>query len=122
MAEGPVFKHTHYTEVPADEFGGEAPGVTIRRLIDEEWDGAPFYNLRMIEIAPGGNTPDHSHGNEHENFVVEGAGDVMVEGTFHPVGVGDVIFVPGGLRHQYRNAGDTVFRFLCGVPVSRLLK
>jgi quercetin dioxygenase-like cupin family protein len=122
MAKGePTFKHVHYSEIPADEFGSEAPGVTIRRLIDEEWDGAPFYNLRMIEIAPGGNTPDHAHDNEHENFVVEGEGEVMVEGTLHPVAAGDVIFIPPGARHQYRNAGDTTFRFLCGVPVPGLL-
>lgn len=121
MAKDPAFKHTHYSEIPADEFGDEAPGVTIRRLIDEEWDGAPFYNLRMLEIAPGGHTPDHAHANEHENFVVEGEGEVMVEGAYHPVGPGDVIFIPAGMRHQYRNAGDTTFRFLCGVPVSKLL-
>jgi quercetin dioxygenase-like cupin family protein len=118
----PTFKHTHYSEVPADEFGPEAPGVTIRRLIDNELDGAPFYNMRMIEIAPEGHTPDHHHANEHENFVIDGKGEVMVDGQWHPLGVGDVIFVPPGVRHQYKNAGDTVFRFICGVPVSRLLK
>ncbi len=117
----PEFKMAHYTDIHAFEFGSAAPGVEIRRLIDEELDGAPFYNLRMIEIAPGGNTPDHSHENEHENFVVEGQGEVMVEGTFHQVAVGDVIFIPPCARHQYRNTGEGTFRFLCGVPASRLL-
>jgi quercetin dioxygenase-like cupin family protein len=121
MKETPAFKHVHYSQVPADEFGQEAPGVTIRLLIDEGRDGAPFYNMRMLEIAPGGNTPDHSHPNEHENFVLEGEGDVMFEGEWHPVGPGDVIFVPPGARHQYRNPGSAPFRFLCSVPVSRLL-
>jgi quercetin dioxygenase-like cupin family protein len=121
VAKEPAFKHVHYSQVPADEFGETAPGVTIRLLIDEEGDGAPFYNMRMLEIAPGGNTPDHAHANEHENFVLEGQGEVMYEGEWHPVGPGDVIFVPPGARHQYRNAGDTTFRFLCSVPASKLL-
>lgn len=115
-------KVVHYDEVPAIVFGDEAPGVTIRRLIDEERDGAPFYNLRMLEIAAGGNTPDHVHPNEHENFILSGNGEVMVEGEWHPVGPGDVVFVPPGVRHQYRNAGDEPFRFLCGIPVSRLIE
>ncbi|MHB8895298.1 MAG: cupin domain-containing protein [Candidatus Geothermincolia bacterium] len=122
MAAEPVFKHVHFTEVQAREFGPEAPGVSIRRLIDEEFDGAPFYNLRMLEISPNGHTPDHSHANEHENFVVEGVGEVMMEGEWHPLVVGDVVFVPPGARHQYRNTGDTTFRFLCGVPSARLLE
>jgi quercetin dioxygenase-like cupin family protein len=117
----PTFKHQHYSTIPAEEFGETAPGVTIRKLISDEIDGAPFYNLRMLEIAPGGNTPDHSHDNEHENFVLRGAGEVMFEGERHKVGPGDVIFVPAGARHQYRNLGDEPFVFLCGVPTARLL-
>ena len=117
----PTFKHDHYTRIDADEFGADAPGVTIRRLIDEEFDGAPYYNLRMIEIAPGGHTPEHAHANEHENFVLEGAGEVLYDGDFHPVGPGDVVFIPPKSVHQYRNAGDVTFRFLCGVPVPRIM-
>jgi len=79
MAGKPTFKHDHYSRIHADEFGPEAPGVTIRRLIDEEFDGAPYYNLRMIEIAPGGHTPEHAHDNEHENFVLDGSGEVLYE-------------------------------------------
>lgn len=114
----PRFKLKGYSEIPAVEFGEEAPGVTIRQLISKEHDGAPVYNLRMIEIAPSGNTPDHSHPYEHENFAVAGAGEVMVEGVWHPVSEGDVVFVPAGTRHQYRNASSDVFKFLCGIPVA----
>lgn len=121
MAAEPTFKHDHYTRMPADEFGPDAPGVTIRRLIDEEFDGAPFYNLRMIEIAPGGHTPEHAHDNEHENFVLEGSGEVLYHGEFHPLGPGDVVFIPPASVHQYRNTGEGTLRFLCGVPVPRLI-
>jgi quercetin dioxygenase-like cupin family protein len=113
-------KKVHYEKIPAESFGEDAPGVRIRVLIDEERDGAPFYVLRMIEIDPGGNTPDHDHPFEHENFVIEGSGQVMLEGRWRDVSQGDVIFVPAGSRHQYRNVAGTVFRFLCGIPVERL--
>lgn len=118
----PQAKVARFDEIAAAEFGPEAPGVNIRRLIDEEHDGAPVYNLRMIEIAPGGSTPDHAHPNEHENFILSGEGEVMIEGKWHPLTGGNVVFVPPGVRHQYRNTGGETFRFLCGIPVSRLME
>lgn len=117
MEDKPKFKIVSHEDVEAKKFGEEAPGVKIRWLIDGEIDGAPVYALRMIEVEEGGNTPDHSHPFEHENFVVSGSGEVMIEGQWHPVKVGDVIFVPPDVRHQYRNAGKETFKFLCGVPI-----
>ena len=116
MSKGKV---VHYTDVHATEFGPTAPGAKIRVLIDDEHDGAPVYKLRMIEIDPGGNSPDHSHPYEHENFVVEGKGQVMIEGEWHDLQPGDVVLVPPSTRHQYRNAGESTFKFLCGIPVDK---
>ena len=118
--DGAKAKVTHYTDVPAEAFGESAPGVTIRWVIDESHDGAPNYALRVIEIAPGGHTPDHAHPYEHENFVIEGQGRVRIEDTWHDIGIGHVVLVPGGARHTYANAGEGPFKFLCGIPVPRL--
>jgi quercetin dioxygenase-like cupin family protein len=117
----PTAKVCHYTEVPAEVYGDEAPGVTVRWIIDEEKDGAPVYVLRVIEVAPGGHTPDHTHPFEHENYVIEGIGRVQIDGAWHDVNVGDVVFVPPNTQHTYVNAGDTTFKFLCGVPASHLI-
>ncbi len=117
-AQGKVI---HYSAVPAQEYGSEAPGTHIRWLIDDDHDGAPVYALRMIEVAPGGHTPRHSHHYEHENFVVEGMGRVWLNGAWHALEPGDVVFVPGGMEHTYENTGAEPFRFLCGVPVKRLM-
>ena len=116
----PTAKVCHYAEVPAQIYGEEAPGVTVRWLIDEDGDGAPVYTLRMIEVAPGGHTPDHNHPYEHENFVVEGQGRVKIGDAWHDVSVGDVVFMPPDVQHTYENTGRTPFKFLCGIPVSRL--
>ncbi len=115
-------KVTHYTNVPAERFGDEAPGVTIRWVIDEHADGAPNYALRVIEVAAGGHTPDHSHNFEHENFVIEGQGRVRIGDEWHDVSVGHVIFVPAGVQHTYVNSGSSPFKFLCGIPVKRLME
>ena len=110
----------HYTDVPAQTFGDSAPGTSIRWLIDDDHDGAPVYALRMIEIEPGGNSPQHTHPYEHENFVVQGKGRLFIEGAWHDLKEGDVAFVPAGVLHQYVNAGESTFKFLCGIPVKKL--
>ena len=112
-------KVMHYTKAAANIFGPEAPGTSVRVLINDENDGAPVYNMRMIEIGPNGNTPDHSHPYEHENFIVEGKGQVMIEGELFDLVPGDVVLVPPKTRHQYKNLGESVFKFLCSVPVEK---
>ncbi len=110
----------HYSQIPAAKFGDEAPGTSIRVLISDEKDGAPVYNLRMIEIAAGGHSPQHAHPYEHENFVVEGYGEVLIDGKVYPLEPGTVVLVPPNAEHQYRNTGTNTLKFLCGVPVTRL--
>jgi quercetin dioxygenase-like cupin family protein len=118
---GPKAKVTHYTNVPAQTYGDSAPGTAIRWLIDDDHDGAPVYSLRMLEVDPGGHTPLHAHSFEHENFIVEGEGRVWMDGEWTPLKPGDVVFVPGGMEHSYENTGQTTFKFLCGIPVKKLL-
>ena len=113
----PKAKAVHYTDVPARTFGDEAPGVTIRWVIDKESDGAPNYALRVIEVAPGGHTPRHTHPYEHENYVMDGQGRVLLGEEWHNVGPGSVVFVPADLEHTYENVGGTPFPFLCGIPI-----
>ncbi len=114
-------KVRHESDVPALVFGDEAPGVTIRWLIDEENDRAPHYALRLIEVAPGGHTPFHAHPFEHENYVISGRGRLRIGASWHEVGPGSVMFVPSRMDHMFENNDTQPFRFLCGIPVSRLI-
>jgi quercetin dioxygenase-like cupin family protein len=72
----------------------------------------------MFELQPGGHTPLHTHPQEHEVFVLEGRGTFVYEGREHPFGAEHVIFVPPGKEHRFRNAGDSLLRMLCIIPVS----
>ena len=118
----PIAKVVHYTDVPAEPQGGGASGVTLRWLIDEEHDGAPLYAMRLIEVEPGGHTPRHIHDFEHENFIVEGQGRLLIGEEWHDVGPGSVAFVPPGVEHTYENAGDGPFKFICSIPTTSMLK
>lgn len=92
-----------------------AVGCRIRCLIGEP-DGAPSFSMRQFEVAPGGYTPKHSHGHEHEVFVLEGTGVVFEGDREHPLGPGTVVFVPPNQPHQFRNTGAVALRFLCLIP------
>jgi quercetin dioxygenase-like cupin family protein len=43
-----------------------------------------------------------------------------MNGAWHDLKAGDVVFVPADVEHEYANAGDTTFKFLCGIPVAKL--
>jgi quercetin dioxygenase-like cupin family protein len=118
----PKAKVLHYTEIPSQVFGPSAPGASIRWLIDDDHDGAPTFSLRMIEIEPGGSSPHHIHPYEHENFIVEGQGSVLIGDISYDLKVGDIAFVPPNTMHQYSNTGSTPFKFLCGIPIKALMK
>ena len=111
-------KITHYQKIENLIYEGkDARKVKIRWLIGEK-DNPPNFYLRMIEIEPGGYTPYHQHQNEHEVYVLEGKGKfVDLNGNEHPLNPGTVVYVPSMEKHQFKNSGNTILRFLCIIPI-----
>ncbi len=103
-----------YTATPAEPVS-EAPGVTVRWVIGEA-DGAPNFAMRVFDVPPGGASPFHAHGFEHEVFILAGKGRVRTEKGDLPFEQGYVVFVPGGETHQFVNDGDDTLRFICVIP------
>lgn len=93
-------------------------GAEMAIMVGRE-HGAPNFALRHFRVTPGGNTPRHSHDYEHEVFIVEGGGTVLLNGAEQPVRSGDVIYVPANQEHQFKADGHAGLRFLCLVPVTR---
>ena len=91
-------------------------GVKMRRVIAEK-EGAKNFVMRVFEMEPGGNTPLHKHDWEHEVFILSGIGTVISQSGEHELKKGDVIFVPGGENHQFKNSGKDVLEFICLIPM-----
>ncbi len=105
-----------YQDIPAQDVDmAGAEGVKIRWLIDKD-AGAEHFWMRQFEVAPGGCTPLHAHDFEHEVFVLSGRGVVVHGGQDHELKPGDVVFMPAGEEHQFRNTGEEPLSFLCLVP------
>ncbi len=98
---------------PVEMEGADKVGIQVLMSAD---DGAPNFALRRFTVAPGGHTPLHTHDNEHEIFVLSGTGKLVFEGKEYPLEPGSFALVDPGSLHQFRNAGDDDFVFLCAVP------
>jgi quercetin dioxygenase-like cupin family protein len=101
-----------FQEVGARSVG---EGVTMRVVIGPD-QGAPYFTMRVFEVQPGCATPLHSHWWEHEVFVLSGQGVANTGREETPIAHGSTVFVPGGERHQFRNTGPDLLRFICVVP------
>jgi mannose-6-phosphate isomerase-like protein (cupin superfamily) len=90
-----------------------ADGSTIRELLG--LPTAPVRNQSLAEatLAGGQATERHYHAAAEEiYYVVEGSGEMELDGERQRVGVGDAVLIPPGARHQIRADADGV-RFLC---------
>ena len=74
-------------------------------------DTGDALTLAFATTPPGGGPPPHRHTREDELFiVVDGRLEYFVEGAWVRAEPGAVVFVPRGVEHTFRNAGDTPAR------------
>ena len=109
-------KVKHFEEVKALDVVQEgARDVKVRWLITKE-DGARNFAMRLFEVKPGGYTPCHKHDYEHEVFILEGEGKLLLEGKEYDLKPGVFAFVPENKEHQFKNTGEKILKFLCLIP------
>jgi mannose-6-phosphate isomerase-like protein (cupin superfamily) len=90
-----------------------ADGSTIRELLGLPTAAVVNQSLAEAALAPGQFTRRHYHREAEEvYFVLEGEGEMEVDGERADVGVGDAVLIPPGSWHQIRAAAAGL-RFLC---------
>ena len=69
-------------------------------------------------VSEGGHTHGGEMALEEIYYFQEGKGVMWVDGEGVPVGAGDVVMVPPGVHHGFRNTGSTPLKLLIvwGVP------
>lgn len=83
-------------------------GSTIREYLHTERQ-----SLAEATLDPGQATRRHYHARSDEIYlVVEGGGDLEVDGERAVVGAGDAVLIPAGAWHELR-AGERGARLLC---------
>jgi mannose-6-phosphate isomerase-like protein (cupin superfamily) len=83
-------------------------GSTIREYLHTD-----VQSLAEALLGPGQATRRHYHAQSEEIYlIVEGDGELEVDGETRPVAAGDAILIPPGAWHEL-TAGDAGIRLLC---------
>lgn len=60
-----------------------------------------------VEVAPGGHAGRHTHAGEEISYILEGQGEIAVDGMpVRKVKAGDGFVIPNGAKHDARNVGS----------------
>ena len=90
-----------------------ADGSTIRELLGLPTAPVRHQSLAEATLAGGQATERHYHAQSEEiYYVVEGSGEMELDGERQQVGVGVAVLIPPGARHQIRADAEGL-RFLC---------
>lgn len=76
----------------------------------------PNFAMRRFIMELGGGMPEHTNTVEHEQYVLQGHATIGIGDQVFDVHAGDVVFIPEGIPHWYRNIGTENFVFLCLIP------
>ena len=86
---------------------GQNPGLqrTIVKTADVSVPGREAVIAR-VEVAPGGRAGRHTHPGDEITYVMEGEGEILIEGQpALKIKAGDGFVVPAGARHDAHNTG-----------------
>jgi quercetin dioxygenase-like cupin family protein len=103
----------HANDVEAKDVAA-GKDTTIQVLISAK--EGPNFALRRFSMQKGGGMPRHTNTVEHEQYVLKGRATITIGDETHEVEAGDVVFIPEGTVHSYRNSGEELFEFLCIIP------
>ena len=91
-----------------------ADGSTIRELLGLPTSSARNQSLAEATLEPGASTRRHYHRESEElYYLVEGSGEIEVDGERAGVAPGDAILIPPGAWHRIEASPDAALRFLC---------
>jgi quercetin dioxygenase-like cupin family protein len=100
-------------EVPLLDRGG---GVTTIPLITHRSDATARITTGISTYPVGGGAPLHIHNCDEQVTLLEGQGEVEIEGVATPLVPYDSTYIPAGQQHLFRNTGDGPMRILWIYP------
>ena len=112
MADGYAIKHRDEFEVM--EGSGSATWMLARKSL-----GTDCFGYNLVEIAPGGQIPEHNHGNSGEvevYVILEGDATMRLGGEDHPAPAGTFASIDAPTSRTILNESDApVTALLIGV-------
>jgi quercetin dioxygenase-like cupin family protein len=76
--------------------------------------------ITRVEIAPNGRAGRHTHPGDEITYVLEGEGEILIEGQpALKIKAGDGFVVPGGAKHDARNTGTETLKLVATYVVEK---
>lgn len=100
-------------EVPLLDRGG---GVTTIPLITHRSDDSALITTGISTYPVGGGAPLHVHNCDEQVTLLEGRGEVEIDGAATPLVPYDSTYIQAGVPHLFRNTGDEPMRILWIYP------
>lgn len=99
--------------------GTEYPAGRLTRVI--AGPGAPVepdgFVMGHVTIYPGGEVPEHVHGQEEVYIIVAGSGVIELDGAGQPITAGDYVYMRPHIRHCLRNtSAENMIMIFCYAP------
>ena len=86
----------------------------IREILSPQNSSLKRQSLAEAVLSIGTATEEHCHPKSEEiYYILEGHGEIVIEGTSANVKQGDGIVLPPGIKHKIYNRGNTDLVFLC---------
>jgi quercetin dioxygenase-like cupin family protein len=85
-------------------------GVRWKTLLSGDRTPTDTLTLGIATLTPGEVLHDHRHEQVELYLVLEGTGEVTIDGGVRAVGPGVAVFLPGGARHGIRNTAAIELR------------
>jgi quercetin dioxygenase-like cupin family protein len=95
---------------PAEQ-AGERGEVYWKTLISAGLTDSDALALGIARVPPGGTLQPHRHEQPEVYLVLDGCGDVTVDGATRAVRSGDAVFIPGNAVHTIACTGTGELRF-----------
>lgn len=81
----------------------------VMRLAGKE-EGAKQAFFGVLELAPGAKVPVHRDATEEYIYILQGTGQITIDGTTHEVSAGTGIFMPANAQVSFVATGTTPVR------------
>lgn len=87
-------------------------GITTLPLITPASAENPVFSTGISSYPKGKGAPMHSHNCPEQVTLLEGKGEVEIDGVVTPLSKYDSTYIPGNILHAFRNTGDEPMKIL----------
>ena len=91
-------------------------GITTIPLITRDSDSTARITTGISTYPAGTGAPLHVHNCDEQVTILEGCGEVEIEGAVTPLVPYDSTYIPAGRAHAFRNSGDAPLALLWIYP------